>query len=224
MDDVGVEGKRVSGNGVPCQHELCHATGAGSLLVLLKDRVVLTPSLLPRGRRMRMSVQCAVTVVSSSAVTAAPGPFILPAWCPHCPVFLGETWGATGTSVPHCCPSPPCSGCAAVHGGVATVWRAGQSLDVGRRWTQLKRDPQRFWGRWHVALGGMKVIGMFVAAASPRSPHPNNTLHLVEIQGEPQSSLAILAFHPPMKDSALTVCITWLVLGTYCSAQPPHAP
>lgn len=69
-----------------------------------------------------MSVQHAVMVVSSSAVMAAPGPFTLPAWCPHCPTSPGECQGTQGCQCPLLSLTaliPLCSG----------TWRCGSCVE-----------------------------------------------------------------------------------------------
>lgn len=69
-----------------------------------------------------MSVQHAVMVVSSFAVTAAPGPSTLPAWCPRCPTFPGESQGTQGCQ----CPPPSLTALLALCSG---TWRCGSCVE-----------------------------------------------------------------------------------------------
>lgn len=69
-----------------------------------------------------MSVQHAVMVVSSSAVTAAPGPFTLPAWCPRCPMSPGESQGTQGCQ----CPLPSLTALLSLCSG---TWRCGTCVE-----------------------------------------------------------------------------------------------
>lgn len=69
-----------------------------------------------------MSVQHAVMAVSSSAVTAAPGPFTLPAWCPRCLTSPGECQGTRGCQ----CPLPVLTALLALCSG---TWRCGSCVE-----------------------------------------------------------------------------------------------
>lgn len=80
-----------------------------------------------------MSVQHVVMVVSSSAVTAAPGPFTLHAWCPHCPTCPGESQGTQGSQCPLQSLTallPLCSGTWRCGSCVENVTEPGQLLEA----------------------------------------------------------------------------------------------
>lgn len=89
-----------------------------------------------------MSVQPAVMVVSSSAVTAAPGPFTLPAWCPRCPTSPGESHGTQGCQCPLLSLTallPLCSGTWRCGSCVENVTEPGQLLEAD---LPVERPPE----------------------------------------------------------------------------------